>query len=91
MHTLDLSLQKISASILEGAQLVAVHLSMHTATRIAMELLPRLAEHAPMAHWCAYGLCAPMNEGSLRAQGVQTVLSGEYEPGLRALHAVDLN
>lgn len=85
VHTLDLSLQKLSAPILEGAQLVAVHLGMHTATRIAMELLPRLAERAPMAHLCAYGLYAPMNEGSLRAQGVQTVLGGEYEPGLLAL------
>ena len=82
---LDLSLDRLDAAALESARLIAIYVAMHTATRIAVEAIPRIRERAPRAHLCAYGLYAPVNEGLLRTLGVETVLGGEYEPGLLAL------
>jgi hypothetical protein len=82
---LDLSLQKLDAEILEDAGLVALYVGMHTATRIAVQALPRIRLLAPKAHLCVYGLYAPMNEALLRGLGVGTVLGGEVEPALLSL------
>jgi radical SAM superfamily enzyme YgiQ (UPF0313 family) len=82
---LDLSLQKLDAEILADAGLVAVYVGMHTATRIAVQAMPRIRRLAPKAHLCVYGLYAPMNEALLRGLGVDTVLGGEVEPALLSL------
>ena len=82
---IDLSLQKLDPGVLQDAGLVAVYVGMHTATRIAVQALPRVKQLAPKAHLCVYGLYAPMNEALLRALGVGTVLGGEVEPALLAL------
>ena len=82
---LDLSLQKLDPEILEHAGLVALYVGMHTATRIAVQALPRIRLLAPKAHLCVYGLYAPMNEALLRGLGVGTVLGGELEPALASL------
>lgn len=82
---LDLSLERLDAAALGRADLVAIYVAMHTATRIAVEALPRIRTLAPEAHLCAYGLYAPVNEEALRDLGVATVLGGEFEPGLLAL------
>src|SRR6202158_6609043 len=82
---LDLSLQKLDPEILEDAGLVALYVGMHTATRIAVEALPRIRRLAPKAHVCVYGLYAPMNEALLRGLGVGAVLGGEVEPMLLSL------
>ncbi len=78
----DLSLQKLDAAQLAGARLVALYVGMHTATRIAVEAIPRIREMAPQAHLCVYGLYAPMNQNLLRGLGVKTILGGEFEPAL---------
>ena len=85
MTCLDLSLQKLDAEILGDAGLVALYVGMHTATRIAVQALPRIRALAPKAHLCVYGLYAPMNEALLRGLGVGTVLGGEVEPALLSL------
>jgi len=82
---LDLSLEKLDPGILEDAGLVALYVGMHTATRIAVQALPRVKQLAPKAHLCVYGLYAPMNEALLRGLGVGTVLGGEVEPALLSL------
>jgi len=82
---LDLSLQKLDAEILQDAGLVALYVGMHTATRIAVQALPRIRLLAPKAHLCVYGLYAPMNETLLRGLGVETVLGGEVEPALASV------
>jgi len=82
---IDLSLQRLDSRTLAGASLVAVYVGMHTATRIAVEAIPRIKALAPGAHLCVYGLYAPMNEMLLRGLGVGTVLGGEFEPGLLSL------
>jgi len=82
---LDLSLQKLDPDILGDAGLVALYVGMHTATRIAVQALPRIKRLVPKAHLCVYGLYAPMNEALLRGLGVGTVLGGEVEPALLSL------
>jgi len=82
---LDLSLQKLDSEVLEDAGLVALYVGMHTATRIAVQALPRIRLLAAKAHLCVYGLYAPMNEALLRGLGVGTVLGGEVEPALLSL------
>ena len=52
----DLSRQRLQAQALAQADLIGLHLPMHTATRIAHEVLPRLRTLAPDAHLAAYGL-----------------------------------
>jgi radical SAM superfamily enzyme YgiQ (UPF0313 family) len=81
----DLSLQALDPAMLRDAQLVALYVGMHTATRIAVEALPRIRNLAPNAHIAVYGLYAPMNETLLRSLGVGTVLGGETEPALVSL------
>jgi radical SAM superfamily enzyme YgiQ (UPF0313 family) len=85
VQCLDLSLQMLEADVLASADLVAIYVAMHTATRIAVAALPRIKQLAPQAHLCVYGLYAPMNEDMLRGLGVKTVLGGEIEPALVSL------
>jgi radical SAM superfamily enzyme YgiQ (UPF0313 family) len=82
---LDLSLQRLERAMLETADLVAIYVPMHTATRIALEALPRIREFAPQASLCVYGLYAPMNADLFRSLGVETILGGEVEPDLVSL------
>lgn len=82
---IDLSIQKLEQQTLEGADVVAIYVPMHTATRIAVEAIPRIKQYAPQAALCVFGLYAPMNAELFRSLGVQTVLGGEVEPGLLAL------
>ncbi len=85
VRCLDLSLQKLDPEILAGADLVAIYVAMHTATRIAIEALPRVRAYAPGAHICVYGLYAPMNADFFMRLGAGTILGGEFEPELLAL------
>jgi len=79
---LDLSRQSLDEAAVRSAGLIAIYLPMHTATRLAAKLIPRLRQHNPLAHLCCYGLYAPMNADYLRTLGVATILGGEFEQGL---------
>ena len=81
---LDLSLQRLESIAWRDAAFVAIYLGMHTATRIALEALPRIRALAPRARLCAYGLYAPMNAALLHARGVADIIGGEFEPALVA-------
>ena len=78
----DLSIQKLDACLDEATGIVAIYIAMHTATRIAVEALPKIRQLAPQASLCVYGLYAPMNADMFRSLGVDTVLGGEFETGL---------
>ena len=82
---LDLSRQALDASAIAAARLVAFHVPMHTATRLALRVLPRVRELNPTAVVCFYGLYAPTNEPYLRALGVDAVIGGEFEEELARL------
>ncbi len=79
---LDLSREAFSEEPIRSADFIAFHLPMHTATRLAVQALPRVRELNPSAHLCFYGLYAPVNEGYLRQLGADTILGGEFEEGL---------
>ena len=79
---LDLTRQELDAVAVRGAELIAIYLPMHTATRLACKLIPTLRAQNAGAHLCCYGLYAPMNAEYLRSLGVGTILGGEFEGGL---------
>src|SRR6266481_5581014 len=79
---LDLARQSLDEAAIGDAGLIAIYLPMHTATRLAAQLIPQLRKQNPRAHLCCYGLYAPMNVDYLRALGVSTILGGEFEEGL---------
>jgi radical SAM superfamily enzyme YgiQ (UPF0313 family) len=78
----DLTRQELGAGAVRAAELIAIYLPMHTATRLACKLIPSLRGQNPAAHLCCYGLYAPMNAEYLRSLGVGTILGGEFEGGL---------
>jgi radical SAM superfamily enzyme YgiQ (UPF0313 family) len=82
---LDLARQALHESAVAEADLIAIYLPMHTATRLAVQLLPVLRAQNPRAHFCSYGLYAPMNAKYLLSLGVATILGGEFESGLAHL------
>jgi radical SAM superfamily enzyme YgiQ (UPF0313 family) len=78
----DLTRQELEEGAVRAAELIAIYLPMHTATRLAAKLIPSLRQQNPGAHVCCYGLYAPMNAEYLRTLGVGTILGGEFENGL---------
>jgi len=82
---LDLAVQRLDEEAIRAADLVAFYVPMHTATRLASALVPRVKTLNPRAHLCFYGLYAPVNEAYLRTLGAETILGGEFEAGLVSL------
>lgn len=78
----DLSRERLRGEIFRRADVFALHVPMHTATRLAARLVPRLKELNPAAKICFYGLYAPVNEQYLRRIGADAVFGGEFEEGL---------
>jgi radical SAM superfamily enzyme YgiQ (UPF0313 family) len=85
VRCLDLAVEELDEEKVKTADLLAFYVPMHTATRIAIGMLPRVTELNSHAHLCFFGLYAPVNEEYLRKLGVGTVLGGEFEEGLVAL------
>jgi radical SAM superfamily enzyme YgiQ (UPF0313 family) len=81
----DLACGPLPHSAVSEADLVAFYLPMHTATRLAIKVIEKVRTLNPHAHLCCYGLYAPMSEAYLRELGVEAVLGGEFEQGLRDL------
>jgi radical SAM superfamily enzyme YgiQ (UPF0313 family) len=81
----DLAVESPAADTIRHAQLIAFHLPMHTATRLAVIAYEKFRRLNPTAHFCCYGLYAALNEPYLRKIGIETVLGGEFEPGLVSL------
>lgn len=84
--SLDLAVQPLDPAAVAAAGLVAIYLPMHTATRLAVDVIRQVRAIGPGAALCCYGLYAPMNEPLLRRLGVTTILGGEFESGLLALY-----
>jgi radical SAM superfamily enzyme YgiQ (UPF0313 family) len=82
---LDLAVQPLDEPAIASADLVALYVPMHTATRLAAQLVPRIRALNPRAHLCFYGLYASVNAAFLVELGAQTILGGEFEAGLTAL------
>lgn len=85
VSSVDLSRDRLKEDALQDAGLIAVHLPMHTATRLALPVLQQIRAARPDVCLCAYGLYAPPNAELLRARGVDVVLGPEFEDDLLAL------
>jgi len=81
----DLSVEPLRPDVVHDRELIAFYLPMHTATRLAVQLIPKVRQMNPAAHLCCYGLYAPLNEVYLRTLGVATILGGEFEAGVAAV------
>ncbi len=79
---LDLSCEPLREEPVRSADLIAFFVPMHTATRLATQVLPSVRQINPGAHVYFYGLHAPVNETFLRKLGAETILGGEFEAGL---------
>src|SRR6202163_2667558 len=78
----DLTRQGLDSGAVRAAEVIAIYLPMHTATRLACKLIPSLRGRNSAAHVCCFGLYAPMNAAYLRSLGVAAILGGEFEGGL---------
>jgi len=78
----DLAVEPLDEDAVRSADLVAFHLPMHTATRLALGVIPRVRALNPGARLAAYGLYAAPNAGVLRELGVSRLISGEFEAEL---------
>jgi radical SAM superfamily enzyme YgiQ (UPF0313 family) len=85
VRAFDLSRDALDVAALEAADLVAIHVPMHTATRLAVPVFSQARRVNPAARLVAYGLYAPLNEALLRSVGVDVVLGPEAEGDLVAL------
>jgi hypothetical protein len=81
----DLAKEPLDEGVVAAADLIAFHLPMHTATRLAVGVLRRVRTLNPSARLCAYGLYAPLNAAWLRSLGITDVFGGEFEEDLAAL------
>ncbi len=79
---LDLSRAPLDEQAIGEAGLVAFYVPMHTATRLTIELLQPVRRINPSAHLCAYGLYASLSGEILKAQGISSLLGGEFEQAL---------
>jgi hypothetical protein len=73
VRCIDLSRDRLDPAAIGEAGLIAIHLPMHTATRLASPVIERVRRDNPTARLVAYGLYAPPNEEYLRALGVHVV------------------
>jgi radical SAM superfamily enzyme YgiQ (UPF0313 family) len=78
----DLAVNGLPVEELRAADVVAFHLPMHTATRMAAPLIAEVRELNPAARIACYGLYAPLNAEYLRSLGVMACLGGEFEAAL---------
>ncbi|HSB79360.1 MAG TPA: CUAEP/CCAEP-tail radical SAM protein [Candidatus Methylomirabilis sp.] len=85
VRCLDTAVAPLDEQAIRDTDLVAFYVPMHTATRLAAALVPRVRRINPQAHLCFYGLYAPVNEAYLRGLGASTILGGEFEAGLTGL------
>ena len=85
VRLVDIAKEKLDPGELGELDLVAFHLPMHTATRLAAPVIRAVRASNPAARVCAYGVYAPLNAEWLRSLGVDDVLGGEFEEELSAI------
>jgi radical SAM superfamily enzyme YgiQ (UPF0313 family) len=81
---IDAAKEKLREPELAAADLIAFHLPMHTATRLAAPIVVRARQLNPSARICGFGLYAPLNAEYLRSIGVDAIFGAEFEEALAA-------
>src|SRR5215212_347468 len=74
VRCVDLAVEPWDPAVVDDVDAVAVSVPMHTATRLALDVV---ASVTGRARTCAYGLYAPA-----AAHAVDRAIAGEYEPAL---------
>ena len=80
----DAAKEPLRPDQLSGPELIAFHLPMHTATRLAGPVIAAARRLNPAARICAFGLYAPLNAEWLRSLGADEIFGGEFEEALTA-------
>ena len=81
----DLTRSPLDEAAVSAADLVAFHVPMHTATRLAVEVVPDVRRLNPNVELCFFGLYAPANAELLSSVGAVAVIGGEFETELAGL------
>jgi len=84
VDSVDAAKEKLQIERLHGPDLIAFHLPMHTATRLAGPVITAARRVNRSARICAFGLYAPLNAEWLRSLGVDEIFGGEFEEDLAA-------
>lgn len=79
---LDLSRSRLDAALVAAADVIAFYVPMHTATRLALDVLGEVRAINLGARVCFYGLYGQANAAHLRSMGADAVISGEFEAEL---------
>src|SRR5258708_34958330 len=79
---LDLSRQALDEEAILTADLISFYVPMHTATRLAAGLAPKVRDMNVRAHICFYGLYAPVSEDYLRGLGGGRIRGCEFDERL---------
>ena len=78
----DLSVEDLKTKAIIAADLIALHVPMHTAARLSLRVLPRIISLNSQALLVCYGTYAPTNQSVLMEAGVGVVIGGEAETRL---------
>jgi hypothetical protein len=78
----DASIESPSDEALCRARLIAISVPMHTALRLGVEIARRVRRVNSSAHICLFGLYASLNSDYLLDGIADSVIGGEFEPGL---------
>lgn len=82
VRCVDLSMDTFEDGMALNTDLVAIHVPMHTATRLAESVITRVKNLNPDAHICCFGLYASVNADWLQKLGAHSVIGGEFEQPL---------
>jgi radical SAM superfamily enzyme YgiQ (UPF0313 family) len=80
----DAAKETLRPELFDAADLIAFHLPMHTATRLAAPVIAAARRANPASRIAAFGLYAPLNAEWLRSIGVDAVFGAEFEEELAA-------
>ena len=78
----DLAVEDLKTKAIIAADLIALHVPMHTAARLSLRVLPRITSLNSQALLVCYGTYAPTNQSVLMEAGVGVVIGGEAETRL---------
>jgi radical SAM superfamily enzyme YgiQ (UPF0313 family) len=78
----DLAVQSLSELPVADADAIAFYVPMHTATRVALEVMPRVRAQNAAARILCFGLYAPLNRAVLKERGAHVIIGPEFESSL---------
>ncbi|MGI9584602.1 MAG: CUAEP/CCAEP-tail radical SAM (seleno)protein, partial [Acidimicrobiia bacterium] len=82
VRAIDLSVQPWDPSHVEWADVIGISTPMHTATRLAVDVVTQIRSHRPDIPIASYGLYAGMAADEAGAMPFDRAIVGEYEAAL---------